>query len=307
MKKFVTSLVCLVFVWAVFGCQMVNLSQKKTPVDAGDVRYPLTLTDQAGNQVTIPKLPERIVSLIPSNTEILFAIGAGSKVVGVTNNDNYPEEVKKLPKVGDITIDAEKVVALKPDVVFASPLNGNETIDKLKQLGLTVFLLDASSLKGVYRSIDLAGQVTNMLRQSDQLIGDMEAKKLSIFRQVTQAKQNTPTVKVWVESDPSLFTAGNGTLVHELVTIAGGDNVAKKQSGWPQISSEQVVKWNPDIIISMYGDTSVIEKRAGWQTIHAIQQKRVTTINPDIISRPGPRVVDAIQELAKAFYPGQIK
>lgn len=307
MKKFATWLVICIFVCSLLGCQMMDLSQQKTPVDAGDVHYPLTITDQAGNKVTISKMPEKVVSLVPSNTEILYAIGAGPKIVAVTNNDNYPAEVKKLPKVGDMTIDAEKIVALKPDIVFASPLNGKETIDKLKQLGLTVFLLDANSLKEVYRSIDLAGQVMNLLRQSDQLIGDMEAKKLNIFRQVARAKQNKPVVKVWVESDPSLFTAGNGTLVHELVTIAGGDNVAKQQSGWPQISSEQVVKWNPNIIISMYGDTSVIEKRAGWQTIQAVQQKRIISINPDIISRPGPRVVDALQELAKAFYLGQIK
>ncbi|MCH5583365.1 ABC transporter substrate-binding protein [Shimazuella sp. AN120528] len=306
MKKFALGLVLLLFVFSLLGCQSVNLSNEDSPVDPGDVHYPLTLKDQAGNDVTISKIPERIVSLVPSDTEILFAIGAGKKVVGVTTNDDYPKEVKNLPKVGDMTINAEKVVALKPDIIFASALNGKETIDKLKKLGLTVFVLDANSIKGVYQSIDLAGQITNQLHQSDQLIGNMEAEKLQVFREVAKAKKDRP-VKVWLESDPSLYTAGKGTLLNELVTIAGGDNVAKNLNGWPQVSSEQVVTWNPDVIVSMYGDTSTIRNRAGWNTINAVKEKKITAIDPDIVSRPGPRIIEALHQLAKTFYPGQVK
>lgn len=306
MKKFVLSFALLLLVFSLVGCQPANMTKEDSPVNPGDVHYPLTIKDQAGNTVTIPKIPERIVSIVPSNTEILFAIGAGKKVVGVTTNDNYPTEVKNLPKVGDMTINAEKVVAQKPDIIFASSLNGKETIDKLKKLGLNVFVLDANSIKEVYQSIDLAGQVTNQLHQSDGLIGKMEAEKLRIFREVAKAKKNKP-VKVWLESDPSLYTAGKGTLLNELVTIAGGDNVAKNLNGWPQVSAEQVVTWNPDVIVSMYGDTSAIRNRAGWSTIHAIKEKKITSIDPDIVSRQGPRIIEAIHQLAKTFYPGQVK
>ncbi|WP_028777860.1 ABC transporter substrate-binding protein [Shimazuella kribbensis] len=306
MKKFALWFSFILLVCSLIGCQSVQMSNDQSPVDPGDVKYPLTIKDQAGNTVTIPKIPERIISLVPSNTEILFAIGAGQKVVGVTTNDDYPKEVKSLPKVGDMTINAEKVVAQKPDIIFASMLNGKETIDKLKKLGLTVFVLDANSIKGVYQSIDLAGQVTNQLNQSDQLIGKMEQEKLKVFREVAQAKKNK-LVKVWIESDPSLYTAGKGTLLNELITIAGGDNVAKNIAGWPQISSEQVVKWNPDVIVSMYGDTSVIKNRAGWSTVNAVKEKKIISIDPNIISRPGPRIIEAMQQLAKTFYPGQVK
>jgi iron complex transport system substrate-binding protein len=306
MKKFAVGFTLLLIVFSLIGCQPVNQMNENSPVDPGDVHYPLTIKDQAGNTMTIPKIPERIVSLVPSNTEILFAIGAGKKVVGVTTNDDYPKEVKNLPKVGDMTINAEKVVAQKPDIIFASSLNGKETIDKLKKLGLPVFVLDANSIKGVYQSIDLAGQVTNQLHQSDKLIGSMEAEKLRIFQEVARVKKGKPA-KVWLESDPSLYTAGKGTLLNELVTIAGGDNVAKNLNGWPQVSAEQVVKWNPDVIVSMYGDTSTIQKRAGWSTIHAVKEKKITSIDPDIVSRPGPRIIEAMRQLAKTFYPGQVK
>ncbi|MXQ53942.1 ABC transporter substrate-binding protein [Shimazuella alba] len=306
MKKFALWSFMIVFLLSLMGCQAISTTEENSPVDSGDVRYPLTITDQAGNKVTIPKLPERIVSLVPSNTEILFAIGAGKNVVGVTTNDDYPKEVKSLPKVGDMTINAEKVLAQKPDIIFASSLNGKETVDKLKKLGLTVVLLDANSIKEVYQSIDIAGQVTNQLRNSDKLIGKMEAEKLKIFRQVAAVKKEK-AVKVWLESDPSLFTAGKGTLLNELTSIAGGDNVAKNLNGWPQVQSETVVKWNPDVIVSMYGDTKTIQNRAGWNAIRAVQEKRITSIDPNIVSRPGPRIMEAMHQLAKTFYPGQVK
>ncbi len=306
MKKIFTALLGFLLLFSLIGCQNVNQPMETTPIEPGNVHYPLTLKDQSGSSVTIKQEPKRIVSLVPSNTEILFALGVGKKVVGVTTNDDYPKKVKTLPKVGDMTINAEQVLAQKPDLIFASSLNGKETIDKLKKLGLTVVVLDANSIKEVYHSIDIAAQVTNQLRASDELINKMEAEKLRVFQEAAQVATNK-RVKVWIESDPTLYTAGGGTLLNELVTVAGGVNVAKDLKGWPQVSAEQVVKWNPDVIISMYGDTSVIYKRPGWSTINAVKEKRVVSIDPNIVSRPGPRISDAIHQVAKELYPGQIK
>jgi iron complex transport system substrate-binding protein len=305
MKKLLSWMLLLLLMLSLIGCQNLTQPSEKSPITPGDIHYPLTLKDQTGNSVTIKQEPKRIVSLIPSNTEILFALGLGKLVVGVTTNDDYPKEVKNLPQIGDMTINAEKVLAQKPDLVLASSLNGKETINKLKELGLTVFVLDANSIKQVYQSIDLVGQVTNQLRTSDQLIGKMEREKLQVFQQVAQITADK-RVKVWLESDPMLYTAGSGTLLDELVTIAGGENVAKNLKGWPQISAEQVVKWNPDVIISMYGDTSIIQKRNGWSTIQAIKEKRIISIDPNIVSRPGPRITQAMQQLVKLFYPNQV-
>jgi len=272
----------------------------------GSVRYPLTLKDSMGNEVTIPKEPKRIVSLIPSNTEILFALGLGDKVVGVTTNDNYPAEVKKLPKVGDFQINVEKVVAQKPDLVVAQSGNDPATIDQLKKLKFPVLVLDAKSINDVYKSIDLVSQATNRTQEGDRLIAQMEKKKQDISAKVANISKEK-RVKVWVELDSNLFSVGGDTFMNELVTLAGGENVAKGLKGWPQVSSEQVVKWNPDVILSTYGGDKEILARKGWESVSAVKNKRVYSLHPDLTNRPGPRVIQGVEEIAKRLYPEQFK
>lgn len=307
LKNALWMLFCLVFVVGLMGCQ-ANQSQISTESSkaAGNVKYPLQLKDQAGNVVTIDKQPKRIVSLVPSNTEIAFALGLGKEVVAVTTNDDYPEQVKKLPKVGDMVINVEKVVAQKPDLVLASSMNGKETIDKLKQAGLTVLVLDANNIKQVYESIKLVGQATSHMQEADKLVAQMEHEKQEVVQKVGQIP-DAQKKKVWLEISPDLYTAGNGTFLNELITMAGGKNIAADQQGWPQFSAEKVVQANPDVIISTYGSTKEILARPAFSGVTAVKNKQVFAIDPDILTRPGPRIVEGLKQLAMTLYPDRFK
>ncbi|MBA4494816.1 ABC transporter substrate-binding protein [Paenactinomyces guangxiensis] len=297
----------LIFSLAVAGCTPApgtDTAGAHTPKQPGSIKYPIQLKDQGGNLVTIEKQPQRIVSLIPSNTEIAYALNLGKQMVGVTTNDDYPAEVKKLPKVGDFKINVEKVVALKPDLVLANAANGKETIDQLKKLGIPVLVLDAQSIRDVYKSIDLVGDATNRTREADQLVARMEKEKRDVFTKLAAIPQEK-RLKVWIEISPDLFSAGGDTFMHELVTVAGGKNVAADLKGWPQVSAEQVVKWNPDVIISTHGGEQEILARKGWATISAVKNKRVYAMDPNLTNRPGPRITEGIEKIAVALYPEQ--
>lgn len=295
----------LIFSVAAAGCAPSSGADQggsDTPKQTGGIKYPIKLKDQSGNLVTIEKQPQRIVSLIPSNTEIAYALNLGKQMAGVTANDDYPAEVKKLPKVGDWKINVEKVVSLKPDLVLANAANGKETIDQLKKLGLKVLVLDAQSIKDVYKSIDLVGDATNHTREADQLVARMEKAKTDVMTKVARVSKEKP-VRVFVEISPDLFTAGGDTFMDELVTAAGGKNVAADVKGWPQVSAEQVVKWNPDVIISTHGGEQEILARKGWSSISAVKNKRVYSIDPNLTNRPGPRIVQGIEQIAAVLYP----
>lgn len=290
----------------VVGCQPGDKPPVSSPITPSKVKYPITVEDFAGNKVTFQKPAERIVSLIPSNTEIVYSLGLGKKMVGGTTNDNYPAEAKNLPKVGDYTINVEKVVALKPDLVLASNMNNKETVDKLKSLGIPTLVLDGKSIKEVLKAITLVGMATNTVHKADNLVGTMEKEKLAIYQKVAPIAQKNPK-KVWIEVDPTLYTAGGDTLFNEMLEVAGGVNVAKDLKGWPQANAEQVVAWNPDVIFSIYGSTDQISVRPAWANVGAIKNKQVFTLDPNTTSRPGPRIIDAIKEMATKLYPEAMK
>jgi len=295
----------LVVTMGLAGCSQAPQPHADHNGKQGD--FPVTLKDASGQSVTIKREPQRIVSLIPSTTEIAFALGLDKKIVGVSSLDNYPAEAAKKEKVGDLKINVEKVVSLKPDLVLANPINGQDTIGQLRKLGLTVLVVDGQSLKGVEDSILLVGKATGAVDKARQVVAKMEQEKNEVTKKVASIPADK-RVKVWIELDPTLFTAGSGTFMDELIRLAGGNNVAASQKGWPQVSAEQVVKWNPDVIIATY-DTggnkvaSQIASRSGWAGINAVKQKRIVTVNPDLVNRPGPRVTQGLKQIAQALYP----
>lgn len=285
------------------ACQPADKQDKawSTPNKPDSINYPISVVDQSGQKLTIQKEPQRIVSLIPSNTELAYALQLDQKMVGVTTNDDYPEQAKALPKVGDLNINIEQVMAQKPDLVLASPLNGKETIAKLQQLGVPVLVLNAESLKDVYASINILSQVTNRTYVADQVVANMQAKLRNVAAVLTQIPQEK-RLKVWMD-DSSFYTPGSGTLQNELIELAGGKNVAASQKGWVQVSAEQVIGWNPDAILFTYGDPKSVESRPGWDKMKAVQQKKYITVDANLISRPGPRVIDGVEQMAKQLYP----
>lgn len=267
------------------------------------IHYPVKVKDQTGKVITISKEPKRIVSLIPSTTEIAFALNLHKELVAVTENDDYPPEVKKLPKVGNMKIDIEQVLAQKPDLVLASTANDPKTIERLRQLKLPVLVTDGQNIKQIYQAIQNVAVATNRAWEAEQLVARMQQQIRETYGKVVSIPKAKRT-KVWIELGPDLYTVGGDGFLNEMIHYAGGVNVAEKETGWPKVSPEQVVKWKPDVIIAVYpGGEKEILKRKGWESIPAIQKKRVYYLDPNLLSRPGPRISKGIEQLAKQFYP----
>lgn len=289
------------------GSQSVEHTDKKAERSSQTSdEFPVTLQDKSGTDVKIAKKPTRIVSIIPNTTEIAFAIGAGNEIVGVSNYDNYPAGVAKKQKVGDLKVNREKVVALNPDLVLADSSNG-EAINTLRKAGLTVLVTEAKNIDEVYKSIGLIGQATGHTGEADKLVHTMQADVRAVQEKV-KAIPDEKKPKVWVEVDPSLFTAGKGTFIDDMITLAGGKNIAADVEGWKQLSEEKVLERNPDVILNTYGyydkeATAKILKRPTWQHVKAIQAKRVQALDSDVVTRPGPRITQGLQEVARALHP----
>jgi iron complex transport system substrate-binding protein len=299
------SLILIVSLVAGCAAQDQGSVSFQSPKKPQGIKYPVDVKDQTGRIVKIEKEPQRIISLIPSNTEIAFALGLGKKVVGVTDNDDYPAEVKSVPKVGGIKINVEQVVALKPDLVLANTANDQATIQNLEKLGLDVLVLDGKNVKEVYRAISIVGVATNRAHEADEMVANMQEKIRRVFAKTAHLPKEKKA-KVWIELDPTLFTSGEDTFMNELVKLAGGENVAAGMKGWPQVSAEQVIKWNPDVILNTWGGDKQILTRKGWETVNAVKNKRVHNLDANLTSRPGPRIPEAVEQIAAFLYPEQM-
>lgn len=302
-------LVMLCFLLLIGGC---GTADQQNQSNDNEQAVDIVVTDDFGNQVKLDHYPERIVSLTPSNTEILFALGLGDKVVGVTTYCDYPEEAKEKPKVGDLKGNVEQIVALEPDLVLAKGVLNDDAVSKLRKLNIPVLFLDPESIEGVYRSIRLIAQVTGTSEKGEEIIAEIEKQIDSVAEKVAKVPAEK-RLRVFIEagSDP-LFTAGKDTFVHELVTLAGGINIADDLKGYQMYSSEAVVKNNPDVILSTdsyYVDImNEIKKRAGWEEIKAVKEgKVIIDLDNNLLTRPGPRCGLAVELVAKALYPEVFK
>jgi len=287
------------------GCAPAKTKQPAAPAEASGSQtvYPLTLTDDASRTVTIKAEPRRVVSLAPANTEIVFALGAGERLVGVTSFDDYPAEVADIAKVGDFAgPNIEAVAAAEPDVVFATTGVQADVITQLEGLGATVIAVDPQSLDGVYEDITEIAAALNEVEAGEELVASMQLTVDEIAAAVAQ--QEPATVFVEIAQGP-LFTTGRGTLLHELVTLAGGSNVVDAE-GWVPYSPEQVVKADPTVYLATKGsmsDPAELEKRPGFGSLSAVKKGRVAVLDDNLVSRPGPRVVDGLRQIAEALHP----
>lgn len=280
--------------------------QEDTADDLAAV-FPITVTDATGKEVTIESQPERIVSVMPSSTEIAFALGLGDKVVGVSDYDNYPKEVLELEKVGGLQLNFEKIVSLDPDLVLANTGNG-QSIEKMRDLGLNVLVLGAQSLEGTFEDIRLTGKATGTAEQAEQVIEKMKDERDQVAEVVSSIPEDERKT-VWIEVGQDLFSVGSGTFMNELVELAGGKNIMADQEGWPQVSEEEVIEKNPDVVLVTYakfveGDlVEIVKQRQNWQNITAIQENQIYSLDGDIATRPGPRITQVLQEIAESLYP----
>jgi len=278
-----------------------------TPFEA----FPKTYTDSLGREITLEAPPQRIVSLAPSNTEILFAVGAGSQVVGRDEFSDYPEEAASIDNIGGSfgEYNAEAIVALEPDLVLAAEINPPELVQQLEDLGLTVYYLgNPTSLEEMYTNLETVAALSG--HDATELVESLKARVAAVDDKIMPLSSRIPVFYEIDATDPTKpWTYGPGTFGDLLISRAGGYNIGgnAENDPYPQISIEQVVAANPSVIIlgdSMWGVTpeSVVE-RPGWETIPAVQSNSIYPFDDNLVSRPGPRLVDGLEQLAKLLRP----
>jgi iron complex transport system substrate-binding protein len=284
------------------------------PAAASDLA--ITLNDGLGRQVTLASPAQKIVSLAPSNTEILYAIGAGSAIIGRDDLSDYPQEVVNLPTVGGSMgkYNFEEITKLQPDLVLASDLNTPEQIKSLEDLKITVYVLpNPTQLQGMYQNLETVGTLTGHSAEAARLSADLMAREKAVTNALASV---TGRPKVFYEldaTDPAKpYTAGANTFIDVLIFEAGGANIgASLQGDYPQISQEELLTQDPAIILlgdAAYGITpDQVAARPGWDVIKAVKSKQVFAIDDNLISRPGPRLVDGLETLAKLIHPEAFK
>ena len=267
------------------------------------------LVDDLGRPVTIDEVPQRIVSLAPSITETLFALGLGDRVVGVTEHCDYPAEAQDKPSVGGyFTTSLEAIVAQEPDVVFT---DGHDPVGaQLEALGITLVVLQPQDIAGVLSDIMLVGQVTGTEREADELINELKVR-IAVVAVRTAAVSERPTVFYEIdasgEAENKPWTVGPGSFIDTMITLAGGENIVAVSQAYLQISLEEIVDADPDMVI--LGDypwiqpDDVAARPGAWQVLSAVEGGAVYAIDPDLTSRPGPRIVDGLEEMARIIHP----
>ena len=268
-------------------------------------QYPLTLTDGKSRSVTLEDAPQRIASLSPAATEVLFAIGAGDQVAAVDKFSDYPPEAKTRQQLDAFEPSVEAIAGAQPDLVFVFYDPGN-LVDGLARAGLTVFFLETpTSVEGVLEQIRLLGQATGHPQEADELVATMQQAIGDIQEQVADVEQGP---RLFHEVDNQLYTVAPASFVGSLYTILKAQNIAAgTDQAFPQLSQEAIIEADPEVIIlgdAAGGETAeTVKARPGWGSISAVKNSRIYVIDPDIVSRPGPRLVDALETLAQALYP----
>ncbi len=283
---------------------------------AAPTPQPVNLIDGLGHSITLASPARRVVSIAPSNTEILYAIGAGSQVVGRDEFSDFPAEAKNLPSVGGSfsKFDTESIVNLKPDLVLASELTPPEQVQAIQNLGLTVYYLsNPKDLDGLYANLKTVAKLTGHETEADKLVESLQGRVKAVADK-TASLSEKPSVFYELDStDPNApYTAGPGTFIDTLIGMAGGKNVADPSGpAWAQLSLEQIVVLDPQIILlgdSAYGATpESVGQRAGWGGLDAVKNGRVFPFDDNLASRPGPRLVDGLEALVKVLHPELFK
>ena len=275
-----------------------------------ETTFPLTMTDAVGNEITLEEAPKTIVSMIPSNTEILFALGLNDEIVGVNDYDNYPAEALEKEKIGGQEFNVEKIVAMNPDIVFAHESMigvGEAGLQQIRDAGVKVFVVkNAADFNQTYTTIEEIGRATGKLAEAQQIVEDMKAKVEEVKEKVASV-ETKKTVFVETSDVPDIYTAGNGTFMQEMFDMINAENIAADQEGWFKIEPEEIVSRNPDVIIISYSyvDDIVnkVKARDGFDSVTAVKNDAVVQVDENLVSRTGPRLAEALEEIAKAIYP----
>jgi iron complex transport system substrate-binding protein len=258
--------------------------------------------DVRGKRITLPALPQRIVSLSPGTTEMLFALGLKGRIVADTTFCNYPSEAVKLPKIGDVNTSTEKVIAQRPDLVVAGATANRRAIEPLERLHLPVFAVDPKTFSETYTALRSLGQITGQAKEAEAVVKSIQAKVAGVTRAVSREKAR-PRVLTIVQLEP-LMVVGPNNFMDDIITLAGGDNVGRVTGkDWGTLSPERVVPLKPDVIIAGRSDRDRILSRAGWANVPAIKNRAIYNLPGDEANRPGPRLTVALEQLARTLHP----
>lgn len=288
--------------------------QTASPSDSQRTTYPLTVKDSTGAEFTFEAAPQKIVSLAPSETEGLFALGLDEQVVGVSDTDDYPEAVKDKPRMGGFQVNVESVIAAKPDLVLVvGSLIDPATVKSLTDLGIKVYQSNPNTLDETMAHIRAVGEITDRQKEAAEVVAQME-KERDLVLDAVKSLGPDQRKKVYIEFSPG-WTVGKGEFMDELIALAGGENVASDLEGWNEINEENIIKANPDVILFagnvLYEDNQtigdMIKARGGWDQITAVKEDRVIGLDDNLLSRPGPRVTLGLLEMARAIYPELIQ
>jgi len=296
---------------------LVLLAAACGPAAAFPAGHPTTLTDGSGRTVTLRVPVQRVVSLAPSNTEILFAIGAGSQVVGRDSYSDYPPEARNVTDIGGLvgTQNTELILSKKPDLVLASPLTPPEQIADLDKAGLTVYVLpNPKTFDDLYTNLETAGKLMGREKEADALVHALKARVQAVVSKVALASARPLVYYELDATDPTApYTSGPDTFVDLLIRTAGGENFGGELKGdWVQISVETLLARQPDFIVLgdyTYGGVTPeqVKVRAGWDALNAVKQNKIFTFDDNTVSRPGPRLVDGLEAMAKLLHPDLFK
>jgi iron complex transport system substrate-binding protein len=308
MKKLLIYTITIMMILNLTGCAKPVEPQAPTPAQDNAIAGTdkIEVTDFKGRSIVLDKVPQRIVSLSPSNTEILFALGAGDRVVGVTSYCDYPEEAKKVEQVG--TFDGpnmELIKKVQPDVVLAGYIQ-EESVKAIEAMNITVIVTEAESFEAIYQSIGLIGKITGTDAKAEEIVTTMKSKIEEIGAKIKDKKKPTVFYVVW--ADP-LTTAGSKTFINDVIKAAGGINTAEKVESWAKYSAEELVKDNPEMLIAALHSTDkgmakedIINNKV-FGKLECVKQGKVYVMSDDnVMSRPGPRIVQAIEEMYKVFF-----
>lgn len=283
------------------------------PAAARPVGFPLTLKDARGVEVTFPAPPQRIISMCPPLTETLFALGLGDRVVGVTRFCKVPPEAQQKEQIGGIIDPSEeKIVALRPDVVFTTVGNPIEIMRSLEKTGVRVFSVDPKTYKQVCESIETVARICDVPDAGAKVAGDMRRVAEDV-RSRAMLSSDIPGALLVVWLDP-LFVAGPGTFTADMLALCGARNVAAEtKNPWRQFSLEMAVAADPDVIIltTEHAPTSAnsqakleeLRSNKAWRSVKAVKAGRVVVIQGDLVLQTGPRLAQGLQELARSIHP----
>ncbi len=259
------------------------------------------MTDALGRTVTVRAAPRRIISVAPSVTEVLFALGLDREIAGVSSADDYPPAgVARKPRVGGVVLDVERIVRLRPDLIVGMPSLQRGQLERLIALRLPVVAVDAMSVPGVYAQVEFIGAVTARRAAAATLVALMRAREQAVEGAVRHRPLRAVYVEIWNEP---LMTAGGDTIISDLITRAGGVNVFASARGWPEVSAESVVRRSPEAIILTYPGRTRVLARPGWGDVAAIRTGRVAEVDGSLVTRPGPRIISGLERVARIVHP----